>query len=573
MKLRFKQLASLALVLVMITSIILSGCKKEEKEQPADTSNKTQTTENSGQQTEEKLKPIELSVYINAPGQQPPKDNKVYKLIEEKLGITFNFEFLVGDSKQRFGVMIASGEYPDIINGGTELINADAFLPLEELIENNAPNLHEHYKPYWNKIKDPDTGKLYIMPNYGVYNGEYKPTYHYGPAFWIQKEVLADAGYPDISTIDTLDEYFALIENYAKKYPEVDGKPTIGFEIISYDWRNFGLLNAPQHLIGKPNEGGVVVDYDTNVAEIFADKDFAKAYYKKLNEINAKGLLDRETFTQNYDQYLAKLSTGRVLGMFDQGWNFGNAKNSLVEQGLDNRTWVPLPVMLDESYVGQDWYADRSVVNVNAGFGISVSAKDPVRIIKMFDALVTEEWQKVLQWGIEGEDYMVDEKGRFYRTEEQRANNKDQTWVLQNRAVPLWESSPKMEGFYSDGNATGSGEQPEEYFAALVEYDKKFLESYGKKTWGQFLSTPRENPVAYPAWQINIIDGSEAKIASTKLNDLSMKYLPNAILAEPSKFDSVWDEYVKEIGKLNIKAYEDRINEQIQWRLENWTSN
>ncbi|NLK22072.1 MAG: extracellular solute-binding protein [Epulopiscium sp.] len=568
MKLSFKKLASLALVVVMSTSVLLSGCGSKKVEQPKD----TQKTENNGKQTEEKLEPIELDVYINAPGQQPPKDNKIYKLIEEKLGVKFNFEFLVGDSKQRFGVMIASGEYPDVINGGTELINAGAFIPLDDLIKDNAPNLYEHYKPYWEKIKDPDTGQLYIMPNYGAYSGEYKPSSHYGPAFWIQKEVLADAGYPDITTIDTLDEYFDLIEKYAKKYPEIDGKPTIGFEIISYDWRNFGLVNPPQHLVGKPNEGGVVVDYDTNVAEIFADKDYAKTYYQKLNEINAKGLLDRETFTQNYDQYLAKLSTGRVLGMFDQGWNFGDAKNSLIEQGLDNRTWVPLPVVLDESYVGQDWYADRSVVNVNSGFGISVSAKNPERIIKMFDTLVTEEWQKLLQWGVEEEDYMVDENGRFYRTPEQRANAKDQTWILQNKAQAVWESSPKLEGLYSDGNATGVGEQPEEFFAGLSEYDKEFLEAYGKKTWGEFLRTPPENPIAYPAWQINIIDGSEAKIASTKLNDLSMKYLPTAILAEPGKFDNAWSEYVNEIKKLNIKSYEDRINEQIQWRLENWTS-
>lgn len=49
-----------------------------------------------------------------------------------------------------------------------------------------------------------------------------------------------------------------------------------------------------------------------------------------------------------------------------------------------------------------------------------------------------------------------------------------------------------------------------------------------------------------------------------------MKYLPQAILAKPENFEAVWADYVKEIRKLNVKAYEDRINEQIQWRLENW---
>ncbi|WP_094546283.1 extracellular solute-binding protein [Petroclostridium xylanilyticum] len=568
MRVTVKKLLSAIVFLVISISLVLSGCGSKGKNQSS--SNESTNTKSENQA---KLEPITLSVYVNAPGQQPTKDNKIYKLIEEELGVKFQFEYLVGDSKQRFGVMIASGDYPDIVNGGTELINAGAFIPLEDLIKEHAPNLYQHYKPFWNKIKDPDSGKIYVMPDYGRFYGDFNRTAHYGPAFWIQKQVLEDAGYPSVDKINTLDEYFELIENYVKKNPTIDGKPTIGFEILSYDWRNFCLTNPPQHLIGKPNEGGVVVNYETNIAEIFADKDYAKAYYKKLNEINAKGLLDRETFTQNYDQYLAKIASGRVVGMFDQGWNFGSARDSLIEQGLINRTYVPLPVMLDESYAGHDWYADRPAINVNSGFGITVNAKDPIRIIKMFDTLITERWQKILQWGIEGEDYLVDKNGRFYRTPEQRTNANDQVWQLANKAMGIFDKGPKMEGVYSDGNACGPGDQPEEYFAGLSDYDKGFLNAYGFKTLTEFLRKPPENPIAYPAWQINIIDGSEAKIASTKLNDLSMKYLPRAILAPMDQFDAIWNEYVSEIRKLNIKAYEDRINEQIQWRIKNWSNN
>jgi putative aldouronate transport system substrate-binding protein len=68
------------------------------------------------------------------------------------------------------------------------------------------------------------------------------------------------------------------------------------------------------------------------------------------------------------------------------------------------------------------------------------------------------------------------------------------------------------------------------------------------------------------------VDGSAAQLASTKLNDLSVKYLPKAIMASPSEFDSVWQDYVNQIHKLDIKAYEDRMNEQIQWRIKNWSS-
>ena len=39
--------------------------------------------------------------------------------------------------------------------------------------------------------------------------------------------------------------------------------------------------------------------------------------------------MDKEAFAQNYDQYLAKIASGRVLGMFDQRWNFRQGEDSL----------------------------------------------------------------------------------------------------------------------------------------------------------------------------------------------------------------------------------------------------
>ena len=38
--------------------------------------------------------PITLTVFRGDPGDQPTEDNKIYKLIEEKLGIKFEIEFV-----------------------------------------------------------------------------------------------------------------------------------------------------------------------------------------------------------------------------------------------------------------------------------------------------------------------------------------------------------------------------------------------------------------------------------------------------------------------------------------------
>lgn len=557
-----KSLFRLSAVMLLSLSVILAGCSGNNTANTGkENNNATPATAGDGAT---KIEPYEISFFIGEAGQQPTPDNKIYKKIKDELGATLNFEFLAGDIEQKLGVMIAGSDYPDVMTANTKLTAAGAFIPLEDLIEEHAPNLKAHYAEFWNMMKDPNDGHIYTLPNYGVYNGKVNSTYYSGPAFWIQKDVLKEFGYPKVKT---LDEYFDLIAQYKEKYPTIDGSPTIGFEILNYDWRNWGLFNAPQHLIGHPNDGGVVVT--DSVAEIFTDKDYSKKYYQKLNEMNSLGHIDKETFTQNYDQYMAKLSSGTVLGMFDQHWNFQAAEDSLTTQGKDNRTYVGLPLVYDTNT--KDYYRDLPALNLNNGFGISVNAKNPEQIIKFLDALMTEDWQKAFTWGFEGEDYIVNEEGRFMKTQEQRDKFTDATWKLANKADTLYKFSPKTEGSFSDGNSTDAAAQPEEYQAGLKPYDKEILDAYGFNSYVDFFSEPPANPIYYPAWSIDLVEGSDAKIANTKQNELSSKFLPKAILAKPADFDKVWSDYTSEIGKVNVKAYEDRINEIIQQRIRDWS--
>jgi putative aldouronate transport system substrate-binding protein len=59
-------------------------------------------------------------------------------------------------------------------------------------------------------------------------------------------------------------------------------------------------------------------------------------------------------------------------------------------------------------------------------------------------------------------------------------------------------------------------------------------------------------------------------MASQQLTDISIQYLPKIIMADPSEFENLWAQYVNEIKKVNIKAYEDAINAGIQERIMNW---
>jgi len=545
---------SLRLVLVGMSLVLLLGCQPKGKGGQA-----------AGGQPEDY--PITISVFTIQPQQTPPEDNKIYKWIKEKFNVTFTWDIAVGQKDQKIGTMIAAQDYPDLIEvDSTKFIEAKALIPLEDLIEKYGPNLKKKYAGVWEKMKE-DDGHIYCLPNWGVITGEYKGSYYSESALWIQKAVLKEFGYPKIKTMD---EYFDLIEKYAKKYPTINGLPTIGFTILTYDWRAFCLINPPNFLAGNPNDGNVIVDKKTFDAKVFLGLDISKKWFKKLNEMNAKGLIDRSCFVDNYDQYMAKLSSGRVLGIHDQYWQFQDATTALLNQNMYIRSMAPLPIVFDESI--KPWYRSRPLPNLRRGFGISIKAKDPVRIIRFLDAQLAEDAQKVLQWGFLNEDYYLDEKGVPYRTEEQRKQQDDPVWRLHNKAELWFATAPKLEGTFSDGNPTSIGDVPGEAMATLRPEDAELYKAYGVSSMAEMMDpNPPENPIYYPAWQLVPPDGSPAQIAWKKAEDLYRKYLPRIILAPPARFEELWNEYVSELNKVGLEEYEKFMTTEIKKRVANWS--
>ena len=521
----------------------------------------------------EALEPITLTVFAGDPGDPPAADNKIYKLIEEEFGITFDFEFLAGNLDETLGLKIADKSYPDLFSGGNSadlIISGGALINLLDYISaEKTPRLWAHIEPQKARLIDKDENGndvLYIIPNYGLADGPQIVNSVGGPAFFIQKQVLAWGGYPQIKT---LNEYFDLIERFIDANPtDANGTPYIGFAILCEDWRHFCLINPVQHLMGRPNDGEVIIDPNyLYYTETFIDKPYAKAYYKKLNEEFNKGIIERDTFTDNYDTYIAKLSTGTVLGMFDQAWDFGGATNALNDAKMYENTYVALGLVYDEAELEgvalptptwkvEEHYVNGALPNVRRGFGISVNCECPERIIAMWEEMLSEKWQLIFNWGIEGEDYYV-EDGRLLMTEEQYANLSNSNWKLENKADALFGNSPKKQGWIMEGEFAGNawepGNQPEIIFGLMNDYDKEFLAAYGYKKFGDFVNPPIELAKYGEAWQINYdpVDNEH-----TKFLQVQDQRLPEMIMGSPEEFDAKWDAFVEEIGP-SAKAFGD----------------
>ncbi|MDR2150207.1 MAG: extracellular solute-binding protein [Spirochaetaceae bacterium] len=525
--------------------------------------------QDTGAANRDPLYPITISVYTQQPRQQPPANNKIDALIKERFKVSFSWDILVGDSIQKRGIMIASGDYPDLIEiNETAFIDAGACIPLEDLIEQYGPNIKAHYADVWEKMKSPD-GHIYYLINWGIYHGLNQSPYYGDSALWVQKEVLKEAGYPRIVTMD---EYFDLLIAYAKKHPTINGLPTIPFTILTYDWHAFCMWNPPNFLAGYPNEGNGTVDPVTHKYTNFFTQDISKRWFKKLNELNAQGYIDKSAFVDNYDQYLAKIASGRVLGLHDQRWQFAQGDDALRDQNMYNRTMAPLPIVFDRNI--RPRYRNIPIPNIGRGVGISVKAKDPVRIIRFLNEWLSEDWQRVIEWGVEGEDWQRNAKGEPYRTPSQRANWENQIWQLRNREMLLREVLPTWEGSWSDGYPTLLEDYYPEREALTRPEDKELWAAYGVTSNAELMDkSPPPNALWFPTWSMpNPPDGSKAQIAQQRYEQVMRKYLPQVILAQPAQFESLWAEYVREMGKAGMADYEAYMQEQLNLRIKLWSA-
>lgn len=481
------------------------------------------------------------------------------KKLEEQTGVNFKIEYLVGDINTKIGTMIASNKYPDVMvpDGAIDkIVDAGAFIPLNDLIDQYGPNIKRVYESYYNLMKEED-GNIYFLPMSAVV-GDYLPNPNVDQgAFWIQRRVLKETGYPKITT---LDEYMDLIKQYADKYKD---EGLTGFLSLTYDDKFFTITNPAMHLAGYPNDGAIMVDMQTQEAKDYGLTEETKRWMQKLNEMNSLGLFDKSSFVDNYDQYLAKVTSGKVLGFFDYAWQVGQEMNNLKEAGNDDLRYMALPIVYDANT--KDQYTDPPSFVNNRGIGITVSAEDPVRIIQFFDNLLTDENQILSNWGIEGETYEVDDKGRFTRSAEM-IQKTDSDEFRESFGFKYFEYSWPRYGNGStlpDGNSVGVERQPEVAQFSYTGGDKLILEKYGVETFSQLFAAPDERPW-YPAWSIAFDQGSPTHIYGQKRTDLQKKYVPKLVLSSPSDFNKLWDEYVKEFNKLDVKDYEQTMTEEVR---------
>ncbi len=567
--------------LLMASTLLLgtlAGCggnNAADNGNAANTGNKgTNNTATATEEPKEDISPITFSFFSADPSPNwAGMQDDIGKIITEKTGVTLDAEFAVGDPQQKVALIAASGEYPDIIsakNDISKLVDAGAMLDLTDLIDQYAPNIkkvlgEDNMKRA--RYSDDDHA-IYAIPTYSAVDQQY---FNAGGGFELQHRAVKEAGYPAIKTVQ---DYENVIKSYLEKHPtDENGNKNIGLTLNADDWYMYITVTNPAfYATGSSDDGEYAIDIDTQEVTYHYRRPAEKEYFRWLNHMNDIGLLDPESFVQKYDQYKAKIATGRVIGLIDQDWAYGDGEKALKAAGKYDQGYGHYPVTLSEEYKETSFWPTGFMAG--HGIGISTDAKDPVRIIKFLDYLASEEAQVMLSWGIEGKHYNVENGKRVIPADVNDRIVNDATNFAKESGVGLYNL---LSVHYGDGVKDSTDNYyttkfPEQITAQFNEVEKETLAAYNVDTWRGLFPKEEEFKVKPwgAAWNITIPGDSEILVLDNKLKDITWKRIPEAILSKPADFDKIWDSYMAELDKAGVEKVEDMREELVKQRVKLW---
>ena len=566
-----RKVVSLMLVSAMVAGM-LAGCGSDSGSSKGGSSTETGSAaeaSSSGETADDAddKSPITFE-YFNADGKNGNWDNPVAKAITEATGVTLDVSYPVasqGDAKEDIALMIANDEYPDMIyakGSATDLYQAGALIDMTDLIEKYGPNIKKMYGAEMEKLKwSQDDPGIYQLS----YAGVNQKTLTTGGSCQIQWAALKenDYKYPK-----TLDEYEKMIKSYLAAHPKTeDGLDMIGITMSASDWHWMITLGNPAGLIAdaSPDNGQWIIDDEYNVHYKHVT-DEEKEYFKWLCRMYNEGILDPNFATQTDDDYIAKVASGRVVAITDAEWHYSQCEATLVADGKVDQTYVGLPVTLREDQVEKALLYQGTTVGW--GIGITKSCEDPVRAIKFLDYLCSDEGQILYHWGIEGENYFLDDDGQPYRTDEEVAKAQSDPDYSKNTGIDNYTGFPIYgTGSYSEDGFPYTPTTKESVIANYNTAEKEGCEAMGFEMLTDMFAQPEEfDLLPYSAlWAYQ--QPQELAEKQTILDEIAWPGLVKCVTGTEDEFDGNWKSMVQELTDNGLADAEEAMTEFLATKL------
>ena len=237
------------------------------------------------------------------------------------------------------------------------------------------------------------------------------------------------------------------------------------------DWDNGDNMSGPANVVqlttwwGDKLKGSAMLKPDFSFVKLY-DKD--SGYYKATKFINKAyqmGLVDPESFEQDWNSIHPKISSGRIdLIWYDWQPGFWNS-----QERLDNGTaFQMIPVTDFFYYADADSYygGDRAW-----GIGSKVEGEKYDKIIEFLDWYASPEGLTFEHCGIEGLNYTVGEDGKFIPYKDNA--------LMDNLPVPEEYGG----GGYNDGNNAIN-----QWLLAAKCTNPNTGETYTSKFWASYIA-------------------------------------------------------------------------------------
>lgn len=447
----------------------------------------------------------------------------IFDAIQEDTGITIVWDVL--PPSQYWNAMqtrMAAGaqDLPDIIAIPGDVVRwgTDGIVvPLEDLIEEHAPNTKAYYQA------NPEIKALVTAPDGHIYHyaSVVMGSSYVNPwAFTVRTDWLEKYG---LSEPETTDDWYEVLKTFKTEDANDNGRDD---EIPMIPWNQWSEILRWGNAWGLSlvYGGGFSADDDGNVQYDFITSK-AKDCITWISKLYQEGLLDSELMSFNNDMHFAKVSQNRVGSTLTFISNIAQYENNLKAAGFPEARYKGMPP-------AKGPYGDQ-IMNaygpVSGRFGITAACDNPEVAIELIDyVFASDEGSDYVMFGIEGKSYTV-ENGEKVLTD-YVMNNPDGMGTFDAlRALGAWPNIPYI--------------QTEEAYMALFEPFPRLLETAAAcKPYIQFgfppiLPTPDES--------------EELSAIMTDLNTYRDETIGSFILGQ-QPIDDVWPSFVNTLKDLGI---------------------
>ncbi len=345
---------------------------------------------------------IEIDYYVTSQG-DPAKDAKYSEKMNQYLLDNFNVKLnrimYDSDPTERMNLMLASGDYPDVI-AGLSASQMEKWVSQERLIDINKYIEKGHGDGVKDVLGDKydlylyDDGGLYGLPNgFGIL-----PIPDVSAA--IRWDYYNEIGSPNF---ETPEEYYEVLKQMLEKHP-VNHNGEKNYAMSWYTNNNStadaGLVDYVMGIWGLKK--GYLENEDNSLTHwIRTEEGLEAALF--FNQMYLDGNFDPDGFINKFEEFKEKFGQERVVGFYGDWWRPWNAGHEVWQK--ENPNWtddmrmvqVPLQAEGKTAYLSpKDSFGWNFV-------SITDKADNVEEILKFLEWSMSDDGAKLLGWGVPNE--------------------------------------------------------------------------------------------------------------------------------------------------------------------------